>query len=136
MPRNLKIGGAISCLHVSTENIGKDKKRSSRLPTSNLPPKIKWRPKKKSMCAQMTCFHCFAYCRYISAYILVGGGRDPPGYAAVIILMLLSSQTLWPTENKVVAHYWAVAHRLKTSRLVRMTNFCLFLIIPSTMLAC
>jgi len=24
-------------------------------------------------------------------------------------------EKLWPTENSVMAHYWAMAHRLKTS---------------------
>ena len=31
--------------------------------------------------------------------------------------MLLSNQALWPTKNSVVAHCWAMAHRLKTSDL-------------------
>ena len=31
--------------------------------------------------------------------------------------MLLSNQALWPTKSSAVAHYWAMARRLKTSDL-------------------
>ena len=31
--------------------------------------------------------------------------------------MLLSSQALWPLKNSAVAHFWVMAHRLKTSGL-------------------
>ena len=39
------------------------------------------------------------------------------------MLMSLSSQALWPTENHDVAHCWVMANRLKTSGLARAHFF-------------
>ena len=64
------------------------KKRFSRLSTSNLSPKSSEDLKKGSSRPQMSCFHCSADWKYISAYISAKGeeGCDPsappsPGYA-------------------------------------------------------
>ena len=96
VPKNLKKGGPQFPVYVSTENIGEDQKKKSlhvfrrpiyppkssedqkkrkglhvfRLPI--YPPKSSEDQKReRSTRPQMSCFHCFADCRYIS----VGGGE-------------------------------------------------------------
>jgi len=46
-----------------------------------------------------------------------------------ILKAVQGRKALWPTENSVMAHYWAMAHRLKTSVLVGISFS--FITIPS-----
>ena len=61
---------------------------------------VKTKKKERSTSPQMSCFHCFADCRYMSVYPSVGGTTPaaPPGYAFATDIVYFT-QTCFITNN-------------------------------------
>ena len=97
VPRNLTRGAAISCF-VSTENIGEDQKKKKKVFTSFVVQftsqnQVQTKKKKKGLTrSQVSCFHCFADCRCISAYISAGVTTAVP---PPLMYLLLVSPFRW-----------------------------------------